>query len=503
MPFFIDRLLTFPVGGLGNENKQDKKRTMLFNSFGFLAFFPVVCLVYFRLRNNRWRIPFLLLASYYFYMSWKPVYALLILTSTVLTYGCGLLVERYAGNRRRQKGFLVASLVINFGILFLYKYYNFLGENITALLDTCGLAWQVPRLDVLLPVGISFYTFQAVGYSIDVYRGTIRAVRNFATYALFVSFFPQLVAGPIERAGSMLPQFHAPARRFNYESVRSGLIDMAIGLFKKVVIADRIAIYIDTVYSNPESAAGLPALLAVVFFAFQLYIDFSAYTQIAIGAARVMGFHLNANFRHPYLAGSFKDFWSRWHITLTNWFRDYLYIPLGGNRKGRARAIVNTLVVFAVSGLWHGASWNFAIWGLLNGLALAVFDKVLHLEPHHAAGRAAYRLFVVAYWTLTLVFFRAADFHQAMQVFGSLGFANGKSLTDFGLGNIELIFSVVMLVALMVAEALSEHKREHFTNLLQKHFLLRWPIYILLVLGIIYLGVYGNGSDASFIYFQF
>lgn len=335
---------------------------MLFNSFEFLLFFPIVCIIYFLLRDNRWRVPFLLVASYYFYMNWKPVYAVLILTSTVLTYACGLLVEKHAEDKRKKKIYLVASLIINFAILFFFKYYNFINESIFSVLEYAGLRWPVPNLDVLLPVGISFYTFQAVGYSIDVYRSTIKAERNFLTYALFVSFFPQLVAGPIERAKNLLPQFHEE-HTFSYDNAVEGLKQMIWGFFMKLCVADVLAEYVNAVYNNVPQHNGTSMIIATIFFTFQIYCDFGGYSNIAIGAAKVMGFRLMDNFNRPYLSLNIKEFWKRWHISLSSWFMDYVYIPLGGNRVSYPRHLLNLAITFLVSGVWHGANWTFVLWG--------------------------------------------------------------------------------------------------------------------------------------------
>lgn len=344
---------------------------MLFNSLAFLLFFPIVCIIYFLLGRNKYRNPFLLLASYYFYMNWKPVYAVLILTSTVLTYACGLLVERCAEDKRKKKSFLVTSLLINFGILFIFKYFNFINESVFSLLSSFGLRWAVPNLDVLLPVGISFYTFQAVGYSIDVYRGTIKAERSFITYALFVSFFPQLVAGPIERAKNLLPQFHEE-HHFDIDDVTEGVKQMIWGFFMKLCVADVISEYVDAVYNNVANHSAPSMMLATVLFAFQIYCDFAGYSNIAIGAARVMGFRLMENFKQPYWASSIKEFWKRWHISLSTWFMDYVYIPLGGNRVKYYRHLLNLMITFLISGLWHGANWTFVLWGALHGFFIVI-----------------------------------------------------------------------------------------------------------------------------------
>ena len=309
---------------------------MLFNSLQFLIFFPLVCIVYFILRNNKSRIPFLLIASYYFYMNWNPTYAILILTSTLLTYLCGIFVEKNDSDKHKKKLFLTISLIINFSILFIFKYFNFINDSVFAIMEYVGIRWSVPNLDVLLPVGISFYTFQAVGYSIDVYRGTIKAEKNFITYALFVSFFPQLVAGPIERAKNLLPQFYEE-HKFDYNNVVEGLKLMLWGFFMKICVADTLSEYVNVVFNNVEHHNGTSLILATIFFTFQIYCDFGGYSNIAIGAARVMGFRLMENFHYPYFSLNIKEFWRRWHISLSSWFMDYVYIPLGGNRVKKLR----------------------------------------------------------------------------------------------------------------------------------------------------------------------
>ena len=337
---------------------------MLFNSFAFLIFFPIISILYFII-PHKYRWFFLLTASYYFYMNWKPGYALLIFTSTLVTWLCGLMVEK-SEIKRNKKVFLILSLLINFGILFVFKYFNFINESVYVLLEKYKIRWTIPNLDILLPVGISFYTFQAVGYTIDVYRGDLKAEKNLGIYALFVSFFPQLVAGPIERAKNLLPQFHE--KHFpDPDRINIGLKQMIWGYFIKIVVADRLALYINAVYNNVNAHNGTTLLIATIFFSFQIYCDFAGYSNIAIGAAKIMGFDLMTNFTRPYFSSNIHEFWQRWHISLSTWFRDYLYIPLGGNRVGKFRNYVNILITFVVSGLWHGANWTFVIWGALHG----------------------------------------------------------------------------------------------------------------------------------------
>lgn len=339
---------------------------MLFNSFQFVLFLPIAVLFYYVL-PKRLKSFWLLATSYFFYGCWNASYIALIALSTLVTYLCALLVEKAESMKNaaaRKKLFVALSLVINLSILFVFKYYNFFALSVGRVFP--GVAF--PTLNLLLPVGISFYTFQALGYTIDVYRGEIPAERNIITYALFVSFFPQLVAGPIESAKSLIPQLKTH-NKFDAEKVKRGLVTMLWGYFLKLVIADRAAISVNAVYNADVSAtSGMPLAVATVLFALQIYCDFSGYSLIALGAARTMGFELMRNFEQPYLCASIGEFWRRWHISLSSWFRNYLYIPLGGNRCSSARRNLNLAIVFIVSGLWHGANWTFVMWGALHGL---------------------------------------------------------------------------------------------------------------------------------------
>lgn len=360
---------------------------MLFNSFEFLVFFPLVTAILFAL-PQRFRKGWLLACSVYFYMSWSPVFILLILYSTTTDY---FVAKRFEAARSAatRKGWLVLSLVTNFGALFFFKYYNFFIESWAAVRAAVGLHTNVPLLSVILPVGISFYTFEAISYTIDVYRGRYPAEKSYLRLLLFITFFPKLIAGPIERAGHLIPQFERETR-LDRERLASGLRLMAWGFFKKLVIADRIAVYVNTVYAAPAEHHGATVLIGAYFFAFQIFCDFSAYTDIATGAARILGYDLLENFRRPYQARSIQDFWSRWHISLSSWFRDYLYIPLGGNRVSRARWCANLLIVFLISGLWHGANWTFVVWGGLHGLYLVL--SILSQPMRDGMWRAVARL---------------------------------------------------------------------------------------------------------------
>ena len=338
---------------------------MIFNSAEFLIFYPLVLFLYFILpKKCKW--PLLLAASYFFYMIWNPPLIFLILFTTGVSYVSALLIEK-TESRRKKKLWLCVTLVTSLGVLFFFKYFNFLAGSVVSMWNLFGGSAEEFSLNLILPVGISFYTFQTLSYVIDVYRGSIRAERHFGWYALFVSFFPQLVAGPIERPENLMPQLKEE-HKLEASNAFAGLQKMAVGFFKKIVVADIIAEFVNAVFNDAANATGFGVLLGAVLFAVQIYCDFSGYTDIAIGCARIMGIRLMQNFDRPYRARSIKEFWARWHISLSSWFKDYLYIPLGGNRCSRARNYFNIFVVFLVSGLWHGARWTFVLWGVLHGL---------------------------------------------------------------------------------------------------------------------------------------
>lgn len=505
---------------------------MLFNSVPFLVFFPAVLIVHYIL-PKRVRYLWLLAASYYFYMSWNPAYALLILTSTAVTYLSGLWIARcreraVEGARAplwlRSKTCVVVSLVINLGILFFFKYYTFAAESLVMLFNGVGVSWQPPRVDVLLPVGISFYTFQALSYTMDVYRGEVRAERNFFRYALFVSFFPQLVAGPIERSGNLLDQLKQPAR-FSPENFKSGALVMLWGYFQKMVIADRAAVLVNQVYGQYQAYAGYSLWVATVVFAVQIYCDFGGYSAIAIGAAKILGIDLMQNFRQPYLATSVGDFWRRWHISLSTWFRDYLYIPLGGNRKGVARRYLNLMITFLFSGLWHGASWNYVLWGGLNGLFQIVGDAKNRLvrrlegkrrDKRPLVGRDCFsyrllqRLLTFGLICLTWVFFRADSIADALNILTRMLTVHNpwifldESLYAMGLSRLELGVLLVGVAVLLAVDIAHEHGVSLRERLAVQNMAFRWAAYVAAVLVILLFGIYGTGYDAAqFIYFQF
>lgn len=470
---------------------------MLFNSFEFLLFFPLVCIVYFLLRKRQIQNTFLLISSYYFYMNWKPVYAILILASTIITFFSGCWVEKLTDIRKR-KYVLWACLILNLGILFIFKYFNFINESVFQLLDVFGMRWKVPNLDVLLPVGISFYTFQAIGYSIDVYKGTIKAERDFFTYALFVSFFPQLVAGPIERAKNLLPQFHEQ-HFFNSQRAIDGFKQMLWGFFMKLCVADMLGNYVDAVYNNVSQHNGTSILLATVFFTFQIYCDFGGYSNIAIGAAKVMGFKLMENFRRPYLSQTIKEFWKRWHISLSTWFMDYVYIPLGGNRVKYSRHLFNLMVTFMVSGLWHGANWTFVIWGALHGCYQVignVFRKYVYKPKYESVlSKVAGTLFCFVLVSFAWLFFRANNVADAFDIVNKIITERGTLFVD------QNVFVVgFMSLLILMFKDIKDQFELRFNFLHSKFCFIRYASIIALTS---YVLLFGALSGGQFIYFQF
>lgn len=488
---------------------------MLFNSIDFLFFFPVVTIIFFVI-PSKLRCVWLLIASYYFYMSWNPKYALLMGCSTLITYLSGLLMNRY-DNIRLKKLFVAGSMISNLTILAVFKYANFVLDTLSTVMTHMGLSTIDKRLDLLLPVGISFYTFQALSYTMDVYRGSIKAEKNIVRYALFVSFFPQLVAGPIERSGHLLEQIQrAKEIRWNYERIRDGLLLMFWGLFQKLFISDRASLLVNEVYNNYSKYGFLEIAIATVLFAIQIYCDFGGYTNIARGAAKVMGFELMQNFRQPYLATSIKEFWRRWHISLTSWFTDYLYIPLGGNRKGILRKYFNIFVVFGISGLWHGASWNYIAWGLLHAVYQILGDikgkfvnRYLPQRECVWGGTFSQRLrkviitFVLV--DIAWVFFVASGFRTALHILRQMfQVFQTTSVYAIGLNRGNWAMLLFGIVILLIVDILHEQGKSIFKLVNEQEIWFRGILYLGLVWSVIMFGVYGIGYDTSeFIYFQF
>jgi len=484
---------------------------MLFNSLPFLFFFIIVTTLYFALPyKRRWLL--LLISSCYFYMAFVPIYILIIGFTIIIDYFAGIFIENAEGSRRKL--FLIMSLIANIGVLSIFKYYNFFNHNLEFLLNGMGLSNPIPYLSILLPIGLSFHTFQAMSYTIEVYRGHQKAERHFGIYSLYIMFYPQLVAGPIERPQNLLHQFREK-HDFDYDRVTSGLKLMAWGLFKKVVIADRLAKAVDVVYNNPQDHNSLSLIIATIFFTYQIYCDFSGYSDMAIGAARIMGFKLMTNFNNPYQSKSVHEFWKRWHISLSTWFRDYLYISLGGNRVILPRWYLNLFIVFLVSGLWHGANWTFVIWGALHGFYLVFslitkdfrgkinrlfhFDKVPFLSVLSTFSLVAFA------W----IFFRANSVQSAFYIVehmftGLPDVANNllhhqPVIDNLGLEKRSFILSFFLIVFLETVQFV-QSKRSISEVLAQKSIYVRWAVYYVAILSIIFLGVFEN---RQFIYFQF
>lgn len=489
---------------------------MLFNSLEFLIFFPIVTLVYF-LIPQKYRYLWLLGASYYFYSCWNAQYALLMATSTVITYLSGIFISRAKTDTGRKIS-VAASFVLNLAILFYFKYFYFTMDNINLVREMLGLSVLEPKFDVILPVGISFYTFQALSYTMDVYRKEISPEKNILRYALFVSFFPQLVAGPIERSKNLLTQLREE-HRFDYNRARCGLLVMLWGFFLKLVIADRAAILVNTVYDKSAEFGGAMLLLATVAFAVQIYCDFASYSIIAKGAAKVMGFELMDNFRQPYFSTSIAEFWRRWHISLSSWFKDYLYIPLGGNRKGTVRKYFNLMVVFLVSGLWHGASWNFVIWGFLHGMYQILGSvtinvrkficEILNIDRKTNHYKLLQRVITFALVTFGWIFFRSEGLTQAVnivkQIFTNFEpWAIWNAIGESGLDSSNLILLVISVAILAFVSKKEQSGVSVFERVEKMHLLARWPVYLGLLFMVLIFGIYGPGFEASqFIYFQF
>lgn len=445
---------------------------MLFNSTQFLLFFPLVTLIYFII-PKKVRYLWLLVASYYFYMCWNPHYVVLLLFSTTVTYLSGIFLEkvpkRLSGKKviTYKKAIAAISFASNLGVLFYFKYINFASSILIRAASKLNIVLNIPTFDVVLPVGISFFTFQALSYTIDVYRGEIYSEKNFFRYALYVSFFPQLVAGPIERSKNLLKQLAVPTN-FNFLKARDGFLLMLWGYFLKVVLADRIAIFVDAVYNNYTSYTGWYCIVATVLFAFQIYCDFAGYSTIAIGASEIMGITLMENFNAPYTAMSVSDFWRRWHISLTSWFRDYLYIPLGGNRKGKFRKNMNRLIVFLASGLWHGASMHFIIWGGINGLyqiigeiTLPIRNKlvsILRLDKESIGFRIYKSVMTFIFVDIAWVYFRADSFLSANKIIASMAHADNPwvlfdgSIYKLGLNEKNFRLMIICIGVLMIVD---------------------------------------------------
>ena len=468
---------------------------MLFNSIEFLIFLLMVIPAYF-LAKSKYRWILLLAASYFFYMWWRYELIILIIISTLIDYFCGQKMSE-KDTKQERRPYLLISLISNLGLLFTFKYLDFFTQTINTVLNS-----NIPLVGLILPMGISFYTFQTLSYSIDIYHGKLKSEKHLGKFALYVSFFPQLVAGPIERARKLLPQLQKNDNKLTYDNIVSGLTQIIIGFFKKVVIADTIAIYVNSIYGPYELYTGFTFWFATYLFAIQIYCDFSGYTDIAIGTARLLGYNLMENFKQPYFAKSVTEFWQRWHISLSTWLRDYLYIPLGGNRFGKFKTYRNLMITMLLGGLWHGSSWNFVIWGILNGTYLAIERKFT--VPDLVTNAKWYvrlfsGLFVFHLICITWVFFRAETFNGALYILEHMfkpDYFLNLQIKDTG------VFATIVLTTVLffLLEVLVLGKLKFNSDNIgfKPWFTIGLSACLFLVILL-----FGNSEGSQFIYFQF
>ncbi|MBL4679019.1 MAG: MBOAT family protein [Mucilaginibacter sp.] len=477
---------------------------MIFNSFEFLFFFPIVTTLYFILPFKfRWIL--LLTASCIFYMFFVPVYILILLVTILIDYFAAIYIAKSTG--RKKKIYLAASIISTCLVLFVFKYFNFFNDNFALIAKAAHWNYPIHALKILLPIGLSFHTFQSLSYVVEVYRGNQKPETHFGIYSLYVMFYPQLVAGPIERPQNILYQFYEK-HKFDYDNVVYGLKLMLWGYFKKIVIADRLSIYVNSVYNNQSHHNGTTLFIATIFFAIQIYCDFSGYSEIAIGSARVMGFKLMTNFNRPYFAKSVSEFWKRWHISLSTWFRDYVYIPLGGNRVIKPLVYFNLFITFLLSGLWHGANWTYVIWGGLNGLYLLIGLSLHNLKSgirhqvnkYHIEKLDTFINIVITFVLILFswIFFRANNINDAKEIIIKIIFNRGPLFVD---SIRDMAMSIFFTLILLLTEFFEEYKVFNKLSLYNNKFsLVRYATYCAIIIAIVLFGAF-DGSQ--FIYFQF
>jgi D-alanyl-lipoteichoic acid acyltransferase DltB (MBOAT superfamily) len=482
---------------------------LFFNSLDFAIFLPIVFILYWFVCNNNLKSQNFLIvaASYVFYGWWDWRFLSLILFSTIVDYsvGRGLLKQE---NLTKRKVLLWISILVNLGFLGVFKYYNFFLDNFITAFSFFGTEIKANSLNIILPVGISFYTFQTLSYSIDVYKRKLEPTKDFIAFSAFVSFFPQLVAGPIERARNLLPQFYKK-RTFDYSKAVDGMRQILWGLFKKIVIADNCAVFADQIFNNSHDYSGSTLVLGAIFFAFQIYGDFSGYSDIAIGTARLFGFNLMQNFAFPYFSRDIAEFWRRWHISLSTWFRDYLYIPLGGSRGTNYFKIRNVFIIFLVSGFWHGANWTFIIWGGLNALyflPIMLLNKnkintdVVAQGKHLPSVREVLSITLTfSLTTIAWIFFRAEDIHHAISYLSDIIHPSILTLPELITPKLEMIYTILCVFILVLFEWMNRDKI-HALDIANYNKSNRWVLYLIIIIMII---TFGSFNQNSFIYFQF
>ena len=480
---------------------------MSFVSIQFLLFLPIVFLLYwFVFRQTKWQNLFIVAASYVFYGWWDWRFLLLMAFTSACCYCGGLLISKYESRPRLTKYITAANVLINLAILGVFKYYNFFVDNLDVLLRQCGMQVDWPTANIILPVGISFYTFQAIGYCVDVYKKRVEASRNPVEFFAFISFFPQLVAGPIEKASDMLPQFRQ-RRTFNYSRAVDGSRQMLWGMFKKVVIADNCAPLVNSTWEQIGTTSGVNLVLVMILFTFQIYCDFSGYCDIAIGCAKLFGFKLRSNFNYPYFSRSIPEFWRRWHISLQVWFKDYIYIPLGGSRCSRGRCLFNILVVFFASGLWHGPDWSFVCWGVAHGLVCGVYaltgakTKYGHNVGWQRMLPSPKELLMIATTfaiaSLFWVLFRAPDMGEAMAFYKQM--FNPATFAASDLAGLKVLALCAVLLVVEWTKRNNTHVLELAGHGLMRYQWARWTLYVCLTLAVLF----AQNAQQDFIYFQF
>lgn len=472
---------------------------MIFNSFNFLIVFPLLFLLYYLIpvKQLKWRNGYLLAVSYLLYANWKPAYALILLGVTAVTFFVARALERAL---QRKKIMVVGGVILTLLPLLIFKYYNFINESIGALLIVTGFKFQLPGLNWAIPMGISFFTFQAVGYLLDVYHRRIEAERNFLTYALFVSFFPSIVAGPINKASLVIPQLKAMRPYFNYSKAVEGLKMLLWGMFMKVVVADRVALYVDTVFPSYMNYTGVTCFVASILYTIQIYTDFAGYSLMAIGVGKTLGFELTENFRRPYFAVSVTDFWRRWHISLSTWLKDYVYIPLGGSRCSKLRNYWNIFVTFLVSGIWHGANWTFIVWGIWHGL-FQIVEKAIGQQKCEYGwfGKSIKIAVTFLLVNFAWIFFRMPSLGDAVGMIGRI-FDLSLPKTLYVSGMTDLAFVVMGVLLLLIKDVRDEYFPMRMQLMNSRYAVVRWSGYLLIMVAILLTGVFGADQ---FIYANF